>query len=235
MKIHDAARLGYGLLLLTRPERTAKALFVGGLDHRARVTARILGARHIAQALLLRRDGRTSMRRMGRAVDLLHAASMLLLAAWAPGRTRTAVADAAMAALFAGAGGPTKDESASPLPPRPPMRHTPQPLLDLPAPPQPDRGLVMADQELASGAARRRRHRQDRQDALREVLANAPGHTLEETRAALVSALMARGLTVPPQPWLEAAAIDLVNGNIYVVNGPAMQDVGLRLPPHGPT
>lgn len=235
MKARDTVRLGYGVLLLTRPDRVARALTGGGLDRRARLTARILGGRHIAQALVVGRDGRTSVRRIGRALDLLHAASMLLLAAWAPGRTRMALADAAIATLFAGSSSPTDDNSNTRSPRRPPATRTPQPLLDLPTPPHADSEFVMTDQDLESGAARRRRHRQERQDALREVLANARGLTLEETRAALVSALRARGLAVPPGPWLDAAAIDLVNGNIYVVNGPAMQDTGLELPPHGPT
>ncbi|KQU68930.1 hypothetical protein ASD62_02810 [Phycicoccus sp. Root563] len=235
MKVRDAVRLGYGFLLLTRPERVARVLTGGGLDRRARVTARILGGRHIAQALLVARDGRAAVRRVGRAVDLLHAASMLLLAAWAPDRTRTAMADAAVATLFAGPSSPTEDNSNALAPRRRPATRTPQPLLDLPAPPHPKGVLPIADRGLTGGAALRRRHRHERQDALREVLAKSPGLNLAQTRAALVSALEARGLGVPPEPWLEAAAIDLVNGNIYVVNGPAMQDTGLELPPHGPT
>lgn len=66
----------------------------------------------------------------------------------------------------------------------------------------------MADTDLSREAALRRRHRHEHQGALREVLANARGLTLEETQAVRVSALDARGLAVPPGPRLEAAAVD---------------------------
>ena len=237
MRASEAARLGYGLLLLTRPEHVARVLALSALDRRGRVTARVLGVRHIGQALLIARHGSIPVRRAGRAVDLLHAGSMLLLAAWVPGRAPTALADAAVATLFASSSSPMTKLGAVVQPNHElsPAQALPQNLLNLPAPSHPQGTSVPSSAERDAGAAARRTRRRDRQDALNEVLDSARGHSLEETRAALTRALAARGLAPPPGPWLDAAAVDLVNGNIYVVNGAAMQDTGLELPPHGPT
>jgi hypothetical protein len=207
------------------------------LDRRALITARVLGVRHVLQAVALSRSDGPLTRKVSGAVDLLHAGSMLLLAAWAPGRGRVALTDAAIAALFASATTPTRGARTATLragtPPTSGARA--RDLLDLPPPAHPQGTKVPDDEpDLTHGAAARRQLRAELQEAVHDVLKIAPGRTLDETRAALMRALQARGLAPQPRPWIDAVATDLVNGNIYVVSGPAMQDIGLDLPPHGP-
>jgi len=69
-------RVAFGLALIARPEIAVGAAGAP-LDHPTAVAARVLGARHLAQALLLRGE---RWRRAGAAVDGLHTASMLGLA-----------------------------------------------------------------------------------------------------------------------------------------------------------
>jgi hypothetical protein len=102
MRASDALRLAYGLALLADPQRVARGLTGRGLDREEQVTARVLGARHVTQAVVLVLDDRALTRNAGGVVDLMHAASMLLLAAWSPGRRRLALTDATIASLFAG-------------------------------------------------------------------------------------------------------------------------------------
>ncbi|QGN58506.1 hypothetical protein [Nostocoides sp. HKS02] len=101
MRVGDAARLGYGLALLADPQGVARALTGTGLDHGEQVAARVLGVRHVAQAVVLAVDDRALARRAGRVVDLMHAASMLALAAWSPRRRRIALTDATIASMLA--------------------------------------------------------------------------------------------------------------------------------------
>ena len=100
-------RLAYGALLLSCPDAVARAVGAGRLDGRDRLVARILGARHVGQALL----GSVSpsslgsrTRTVGVAVDMLHALSMVALSAVDPSRRRLALSDAAVATGFAAAG-----------------------------------------------------------------------------------------------------------------------------------
>ena len=236
MRTRDLVRLSYGVALLVDPQRCSIALTGTRLDRPGRVTARVLGARQVLQAVVLMRDGRTRVRRASRAVDLLHAGSMLVLAAWSPSRTRTATTDAVVAALFAG-------PSPSPRGPRPapPLEHAPAPsptsgpdLLDLPAPARPRGVDTPQDEDADTGPRARRQRDADRQSAVYEAFTAGSGGSPRQARVALVRALDARGLPLPPPAWLDAVAADIAAGNIYVVSGPAMQDVGLQLPPHEP-
>ena len=55
------------------------------------------------------------------------------------------------------------------------------------------------------------------------------GRDRQTSAAALERNLAQRGLAHPGDPWLEAATSDLARGKLYVVNGPAMQDIGVRV------
>lgn len=237
MRTRDLVRLGYGTALLVDPQRVSVALTGTRLDRSGRVTARVLGARQALQAVVLMRGGRCRrVRRASRAVDLLHAGSMLLLAAWSPSRTRTATTDAVVAALFA-------DPSPSPRESHPaaPLGHDPAPsptstpdLLDLPAPDRTGGADTPQGNEADAGPRARRQRDADRQAAIYEALLAGGGGSPQQARVALVRALDAHALPPQPAAWLDAVAADIAAGNLYVVSGPAMQDVGLQLPPYQP-
>jgi hypothetical protein len=109
----DAARFGWGVLLLARPQPLLRS--VGASPGRKdAAVARVLGARHILQALALamlpllpsRTLGtpavRRRVRRLGAVADAAHAASAFALAA--TGRAPlTWAADGVVASTFAGA------------------------------------------------------------------------------------------------------------------------------------
>ncbi|OOP64871.1 hypothetical protein BMF89_01670 [Arthrobacter sp. SRS-W-1-2016] len=100
MKPLEVVRAAYGLCELLAPDFLSGRLLGEAPDGGARLVIRILGARHIAQALLTARAGRTA-HRIGGSVDAAHAASMVLLAAL-DGRYRTpATANAVIALVFA--------------------------------------------------------------------------------------------------------------------------------------
>jgi hypothetical protein len=232
MRSRDVARLGYGLALLLDPQRTSSALAGPRLDRRARVTARVLGVRHVAQAVVLIADDRPFTRTAARAIDLSHAASMALLAAWVPGRARVALTDAAIAAVLAGGAAPLGQRVACP-PSKVSSREPPESdLLDLPRPT--GTGGVDVSINDADGPSARRRRNALMQQAVYEAFQTARGATQQQARDALGRALQKRGVPLPPPAWLEAAAAELAAGNLYVVSGPAMQDVGLKLPPYRP-
>jgi hypothetical protein len=74
---------------------------VGGpSDRSTRVVARVLGARHLAQAVALRRHDRTAVG-VGAATDVLHSASMLALASVSRPHRRVALASGIVAAALA--------------------------------------------------------------------------------------------------------------------------------------
>ncbi len=100
----SAGRGLYGLALLTAPGPLLTAV-AGGVTpggHECAV-ARVLGARHVAQALIGAAAGRQSMA-PGAAVDGLHAASMLAVAAGRPALRRAALADGTIAGILSGIG-----------------------------------------------------------------------------------------------------------------------------------
>ncbi|HEV7172661.1 hypothetical protein [Pedococcus sp.] len=102
--VSEVVRLGYGVALLVDPEGTGRRMTGGPLDARATLAARVLGARHVVQALVSLSHGTRLVRRMGQATDLLHAASMGALAAYDPARRRQALTDGTVALAFAAAG-----------------------------------------------------------------------------------------------------------------------------------
>jgi hypothetical protein len=230
MRPSDVLRLSYGVALILAPRRLASVLGLT-LDAPATTTARVLGLRHVAQAVVLASDRGEHLRPVARWVDRLHVGSMLLLAAWAPGRERVALTDATIAAAFATFADPASRAVDGPSGQSSPRRPD---LLELPAPAHPFGVSVPSEDPDAAALARRRRDAQ-LQQAVYEAYLQSRGGELTETRKALTQAIEAVGLGPQTDGWLTAAAVDIAAGNIYVVNGPAMHDVGLELPPHGPT
>ncbi len=93
-------RAAYGVTELLAPGSLERLLVGTVADDRARVVIRILGARHLLQAMVTARGGPT-LRRLGGGVDTLHALSMAALAATDPKRRRAAAVNAAIALAFA--------------------------------------------------------------------------------------------------------------------------------------
>lgn len=94
------ARLGWGLALFIAPGAMLTG-FRATDDDRARVTLRILGARHVVQSLLCGPRPSRTVAGLAAAVDVTHALSAIGFAALDPGRRRIAVADAAVAGGWA--------------------------------------------------------------------------------------------------------------------------------------
>lgn len=230
MRVADLARLGYGAALVVRPQAVARRLAGVELDRRAGLVARALGLRHVAQAVVAVRSDGPDTRRVGRRLDGAHALSMLVLAAWAPGRQRVALVDATVAALLG------SDLHAAP--PRRPRRATaPLPtrdLLDLPDASHAFELSVPVDTNPAGDTVSRRRHNAELQRAIHQAYLAARGADIANVRSALTAALHEQGLTPPSPQWLDAAAAEIASGYIYVVTSTAMRDVGLELPPHHP-
>ena len=97
-------RAGYGATLILMPGPAIRLTTGRPPSRRACRTARLLGARHLAQTALTAAAPWPGTFAIGGQVDTLHAASMLLLAAVSrPGR-RPALTDALAEAAFAAAG-----------------------------------------------------------------------------------------------------------------------------------
>jgi len=103
----DLARLTLGGLCLTRPELPLRWLRRGTRrpgppgGRGTRTVVRVLGARYLVQAVGGPWLHRSWVPAVDAAVDLTHAASMVGLAAVAPGHRRIALASAAAATAFA--------------------------------------------------------------------------------------------------------------------------------------
>ncbi|MGH9103803.1 MAG: hypothetical protein ACRDYD_12605 [Acidimicrobiales bacterium] len=96
-------RAGWGVLLLAAPGAVLRAGGMGAHASPWRSVVRVLGARHLAQALTEPGAGRTSLR-LGAAVDALHLLSDLALALADRRRRRPALSDAAVTAALGFAG-----------------------------------------------------------------------------------------------------------------------------------
>jgi hypothetical protein len=99
-----AARACYGAVLLLMPGRVIAAATGRAASRRACVVARVLGARHLAQAVVCGLLPTRPVIAAGATADELHAASMLALSAIAPGVRRAVLADAVTATALAAAG-----------------------------------------------------------------------------------------------------------------------------------
>ena len=95
------ARAAYGVTLLAAPGRVLTAFGGDPGDATATVMARVLGARHLLQAMVIGSDpGR--VRRYGAAfVDVMHAMSMFGVARVDPPRHKPALIDGSIAVAFA--------------------------------------------------------------------------------------------------------------------------------------
>jgi hypothetical protein len=89
-----------GGVLLVAPRRLLRRLGVPP-DSATLVTARVLGARHLAQAAALRRRQDRAAVGLGATTDVLHGASMLALAKLSRPHRRAALASALAAATLA--------------------------------------------------------------------------------------------------------------------------------------
>lgn len=102
MKYLEPLRAGYGLCQLVKPDLIATKILGHRLDGRAITVVRILGARHLLQGAVIALAPRSDfLRRGGAVVDLLHASTMVILALTDGRRRKAALADAAVACLFA--------------------------------------------------------------------------------------------------------------------------------------
>jgi hypothetical protein len=99
----EATRAAYGLCQLAFPSLIFRAALGHEPDRRVRVVARILGARHLLQALVTgAAPGSRTLHLGGGLVDSLHSASMAGLAFTDRRRRRAAALDAVVAGVFAG-------------------------------------------------------------------------------------------------------------------------------------
>ena len=98
----DLARLGLGLALATRPQAVLRLAPAPSSD-RTQQVVRVLGARYLLQAAGGYALDRPWVPALDAGAELLHAASMLALAAYAPRHRRLALLSGAVAATFAAA------------------------------------------------------------------------------------------------------------------------------------
>lgn len=104
-KAMTAARAGFGLLELAAPGLVARRLSGQRPDSRVAMVARVLGARHLAQACLSGPAPTAAVLALEAEVDAVHAVSMIGVAVLSRRWRPAALASAAVAAGFAAAGG----------------------------------------------------------------------------------------------------------------------------------
>jgi hypothetical protein len=97
-------RAGWGALLLVRP-KIVLARLGGDRSCGVRAAARILGARHLGEAIVLSLHEDSPAQRWPIVVDLGHAFSMLIVAYVNPRVRRDALASAGMSSALAGVWG----------------------------------------------------------------------------------------------------------------------------------
>jgi hypothetical protein len=107
MKIRaiELIRAGWGGVLLAAPAEVLGHIHGARVDRRAVVVTRILGARHLVQALLSGVDPGPEVLAAGVWVDTVHSATALGLAVIDRRRARGGVTDALVAASWAALGG----------------------------------------------------------------------------------------------------------------------------------
>jgi hypothetical protein len=99
-----AIRASYGVALILAPDAVIHLVTGGFPGRRAPWVARLLGARHLIQAVVSFLAPLPGVLAAGAAVDAVHAASMVMLAAAGHGARRAALADALAESVFAAAG-----------------------------------------------------------------------------------------------------------------------------------
>ncbi len=104
MRWLEPVRAGYGLCELVFPNIVARLLLGIPPEPRVAVVLRVLGARHLLQALVIGQAPASPVLHTGGALaDSLHSASMVLLGAADARRRKPATIDALLAGLFAAA------------------------------------------------------------------------------------------------------------------------------------
>ena len=102
--LFPAARACYGAALLCAPGLALGLATGQAPSQRARAVARILGARHMAQAVLTLWRPRPAVFLAGAGIDACHAVSMVALAVCDPRMRRAGLADALTATAFTATG-----------------------------------------------------------------------------------------------------------------------------------
>lgn len=96
-------RLGYGVTLLAAPNAVIELTCGHPADPRARRVARVLGARHCIQAVVVGSGRAPIVHELATVVDLLHALSMEGMAVLDRTNRRAETIDGCVATAFAGA------------------------------------------------------------------------------------------------------------------------------------
>lgn len=104
MRFLTDARAVWGAALLLAPRAVLAVVARGRAQAPVPAVARVLGARHLVQAAVVRTDRPAGWVLAGAAVDAAHAASMVALAALRPDVRRPAAASALVAGSLALAG-----------------------------------------------------------------------------------------------------------------------------------
>lgn len=103
-RVISHARLSWGVALLAAPRRVMGYVPAANIDSRAVAYARVLGARQIAEEVVLHRHPGPRWRWAGAAIDALHGMSTVALMRRAP-RRRSLLAANALSALVLSLGG----------------------------------------------------------------------------------------------------------------------------------
>lgn len=93
----ELVRLGLGVADIAAPRAVARVELGRRPDALSRWALQVLGARQLLQSVLTLRSASTAAHRVGGLVDLLHAASMIVLAVADPRRRRGALVQAGLA------------------------------------------------------------------------------------------------------------------------------------------
>ncbi|MDQ1679636.1 MAG: hypothetical protein QOI42_495 [Frankiaceae bacterium] len=101
MSAQPLVRAAWGGALLVAPRPALRLLGAGEVPVAGVVVARVLGARHILQAIITRHRPTRGVLLASGAADTLHAASGVFLAAGVARWRRPALTDAALASAFA--------------------------------------------------------------------------------------------------------------------------------------
>jgi hypothetical protein len=231
----EVVRVAYGLVEIVAPDRLARRALGVRRNPRERTVARLLGARHVAQAVLTTLVGDQRARLVGGGVDALHSASMVAWALADRRRARQAWGEAVSAALFAGA-------EVAPL--LPPLLRAQQVRRDggttAGNATTPDPGLGISGDSASPTHARltapdpereRRQRAAVRQRVIAEVTERANGRGPAELVQDLQESLARRGMAAEPRTWLRSVAADAAVGHLYVISEEAVRDAGLDMPP----
>lgn len=103
-RLLSLARAAWGGVLLFAPGQLLRVGGPGFATPRAVAVARVLGARHVAQAAVTALTPTPAVAALGAVVDGLHAGGNVVIAAASARWRRTAAIDAAIAAAFAATG-----------------------------------------------------------------------------------------------------------------------------------